>query len=108
MLQENSFDLQLILFAIVAVVAAFPELERERRGVIAAPALAAVPLAPTIALAAPKVAPAIALAPAPKLLAARKYFKYFRSLIQLALSLISKWNFCNRFNRIVLDGNFCQ
>ncbi|XP_006612264.1 cuticle protein 16.5-like isoform X1 [Apis laboriosa] len=60
----------LILFAIVAVVAAFPELERERRGVIAAPALAAVPLAPTIALAAPKIAPAIALAPAPKLLAA--------------------------------------
>nr|AER08514.1 apidermin 2 [Apis cerana cerana] len=59
----------LILFAIVAVVAAFPEFERERRGVVAAPALAAVPLAPAVALA-PKVAPAIALAPAPRLLAA--------------------------------------
>lgn len=90
MLQENSFNLQLILFAIVAVVAAFPEFERERRGVVAAPALAAVPLAPAVALA-PKVAPAIALAPAPRLLAARKYFKYLVLFcIDHRLSFISK------------------
>lgn len=56
----------MILFAIFAIVAAFPEQERERRGILAAPALAA----PWIA--APKLAAApIALA-GPKLLAARK------------------------------------
>ncbi|XP_012152905.1 apidermin 2 [Megachile rotundata] len=56
----------LILFAIVAVVAAFPEpeQERERRGILAAPALATPWIAPKIA-AAP-----VAIAAAPKLLAA--------------------------------------
>ncbi|CAK9795130.1 hypothetical protein ANTQUA_LOCUS221 [Anthophora quadrimaculata] len=53
-----------VLFAIVAVVAAFPEQERERRGILAAPAVAA----PWIA--APKIAPAVAIATGPKLLAA--------------------------------------
>ncbi|XP_043526618.1 uncharacterized protein LOC122537489 isoform X2 [Frieseomelitta varia] len=50
-----------ILFAIVAVVAAFPEPERERRGLLAAPA---------IALARPALAPAVAIAPAPIAIAA--------------------------------------
>ncbi|KOC70071.1 hypothetical protein WH47_08332 [Habropoda laboriosa] len=54
----------LILFAIVAVVAAFPEQERERRGILAAPALAAPWISPKIA------APAVAIAAAPKLVAA--------------------------------------
>ncbi|XP_031842420.1 apidermin 2 [Nomia melanderi] len=54
-----------ILFAIFAIVAAFPEQERERRGILAAPALAA----PWVA--GPKIAAApIAVAAAPKLLAA--------------------------------------
>ncbi|XP_076174979.1 apidermin 2 [Ptiloglossa arizonensis] len=53
-----------ILFAIIAVVVAFPEQERERRGILAAPALAA----PWVA--APKIAAPIAIAAAPKLLAA--------------------------------------
>ncbi|XP_053978887.1 cuticle protein 16.5-like isoform X1 [Hylaeus volcanicus] len=54
-----------ILFAIVAVVAAFPEQERERRGILAGPALAWA-AAPKVTVAA---AP-IAIAAAPKLLAA--------------------------------------
>ncbi|KAK1126366.1 hypothetical protein K0M31_005004 [Melipona bicolor] len=45
-----------ILFAIVAVVAAFPEPDRERRGLLGAPA---------VALARPALAPAVAIAPAP-------------------------------------------
>ncbi|XP_033188262.1 cuticle protein 16.5-like isoform X1 [Bombus vosnesenskii] len=55
----------LILFAIVAVVAAFPEPERERRGILAAPALAAPAW-----VAAPKIAAAPVAIAAPKLLAA--------------------------------------
>ncbi|XP_076628464.1 apidermin 2 isoform X2 [Colletes latitarsis] len=55
-----------ILFAIVAIVAAFPEQERERRGILAAPALAA----PWVAGPKLAAAPAIAVAAAPKLLAA--------------------------------------
>ncbi|XP_054002717.1 uncharacterized protein LOC128889277 isoform X2 [Hylaeus anthracinus] len=54
-----------ILFAIVAVVAAFPEQERERRGILAGPALGWA-AGPKVAVAA---AP-IAIATAPKLLAA--------------------------------------
>ncbi|XP_076239405.1 apidermin 2 [Calliopsis andreniformis] len=57
----------MILFAIVAVVAAYPEPERERRGILAAPALAA----PAAWAVAPKIAAApIAVATGPKLLAA--------------------------------------
>ncbi|XP_017765883.1 PREDICTED: uncharacterized protein LOC108554969 isoform X1 [Eufriesea mexicana] len=56
----------LILFAIFAVVAAFPEQERERRGILAAPALAA----PWVGGAKIAAAPAVAIAAAPKLLAA--------------------------------------
>lgn len=65
--------LKLILFAIVAVVAAFPEPERERRGILAAPALAAPAW-----VAAPKIAaaPVAIAAPAAKLLAARKYLRF--------------------------------
>lgn len=63
--------LKLILFAIVAVVAAFPEPERERRGILAAPALAAPAW-----VAAPKIAAAPVAIAAPKLLAARKYLRF--------------------------------
>lgn len=60
--------LQVILFAIFAIAAAFPEQERERRGILAAPALASPWLA------GPKIAAApIAVAAVPKLLAAREY-----------------------------------
>ncbi|KZC14134.1 hypothetical protein WN55_06366 [Dufourea novaeangliae] len=54
----------MILFAIVAIVAAFPEQERERRGILAGPALASPWIGSNIA-AAP-----IAIAAGPKLLAA--------------------------------------
>ncbi|XP_076673513.1 apidermin 2 isoform X2 [Andrena cerasifolii] len=53
-----------VLFAIVAIVAANPEPERERRGILGAPALAAGWGIPNIA-AAP-----VAIATGPKLLAA--------------------------------------
>ncbi|XP_076766380.1 apidermin 2 isoform X2 [Xylocopa sonorina] len=63
--KPNKMKYLLILFAIVALAAAFPEQERERRGILAAPALA------TPWIAAPKIAaPAVAIAAAPKLLAA--------------------------------------
>ncbi|CAD1478302.1 unnamed protein product, partial [Heterotrigona itama] len=65
-LENNSIKDKFILFAIVAVVAAFPEPERERRGLLAAPALALArpALAPAIALAAPAPAPIAIAAPA--------------------------------------------
>ncbi|CAK9820936.1 hypothetical protein ANTPLA_LOCUS10976 [Anthophora plagiata] len=53
-----------VLFAIVAVVAAFPEQERERRGILGVPAVAG----PWIG--ASNIAPAVAIAAGPKLLAA--------------------------------------
>lgn len=58
--------MQVVLFAIVAIVAANPEPERERRGILAGAALAAPWGIPNIA-AAP-----VAIATGPKLLAARK------------------------------------
>lgn len=67
----------MILFAIVAVVAANPEPERERRGVLAAPVVAAHSawaVGPSH-----HAAPAVAIAAAPRVVAARKYITATKS-----------------------------